>query len=59
MSETVGRYEGHVNAAEHWVMQADNFDFPNPIRTECLQLALIHACLAQALSARPIEPEEA
>jgi hypothetical protein len=44
------RLEGHLNAAEHWIRQADNFDFPNAARTECLQLASIHATLAQALA---------
>jgi hypothetical protein len=47
------RLEGHINAAEFWLMQAGNWEFPNPIRTECLQLAAIHAPLAQALSASP------
>jgi hypothetical protein len=48
--EAVGQLEGHINAAEYWVMQADNWDFPNPVRTECLQLAAIHASLAQAIA---------
>ena len=46
------RLEGHINAAEYWLNQADIYNFPDPIRTECLQLAAIHASLAQALSAR-------
>ena len=44
------RLEGHVNAAEYWLSQADIFNFPDPARTECLQLAAIHASLAQALA---------
>lgn len=44
------RLEGHVNAAEYWLNQADSYNFPDPIRTECLQLAAIHASLAQALA---------
>lgn len=47
----ITRLEGHVNAAEYWVHQADNFDFPDPCRTECLQLAGIHAQLAAAIAA--------
>ncbi len=39
----------HINSAEYWLMQADLYDFPNPARTECLQLASIHASLAVAL----------
>jgi hypothetical protein len=50
--EQPGRLEGHINAAEYWLHQADIYDFPHPARTECLQLAAIHASLAQALSAR-------
>ena len=57
MSEDEGRepdrLEGHINAAEYWLNQAGIYDFPNPIRTECLQLAAIHASLAQALGGRP------
>jgi len=45
------RLEGHVNAAEYWLGQAGIYNFPNPARTECLQLAAIHASLAQALAA--------
>jgi hypothetical protein len=45
------RLEGHLNAAEYWLMQADNFEFPNAARTEMIQLAAIHASLAQALAA--------
>lgn len=48
--------QGHINAAEHWVRQAGNFEFPNPIRTECLQLASIHASLAQALALTGSQP---
>ena len=44
------RLERHINAAEYWLNQADLFDFPNPIRTECLQLAGIYAELAGALA---------
>ena len=44
------RLERHINAAEHWLQQADLYEFPNPVRTECLQLAAIHAGLAQALA---------
>lgn len=44
------RLEGHVNAAEYWLSQADIYEFPNPARTECLQLAAIHASLANALA---------
>ena len=45
------RLERHINAAEHWLQQADLYAFPNAVRTECLQLASIHAALAQAISA--------
>jgi hypothetical protein len=48
--EEPSRIDGHVNAAEHWMMQADNWDFPHPARTECIQLASIHAGIAQALA---------
>jgi hypothetical protein len=44
------RLEGHINAAEYWLGQADIYDFPDPVRAECLQLAAIHASLAQALA---------
>lgn len=47
--EQPDRLKGHINAAEYWLNQADIYDFPNPARTECLQLASIHASLAQAL----------
>ena len=47
--EQPGRLERHINAAEYWLNQADIYNFPDPIRTECLQLAAIHASLAQAL----------
>jgi hypothetical protein len=49
-SDEPGRLERHINAAEYWLHQADIYDFPKPIRTECLQLAAIHAALAQALA---------
>lgn len=49
--EEPGRLEGHINAAEYWLRHADIYDFPNPARTECLQLAATHASLAQALTA--------
>ena len=45
------RMEEHINAAEYWLNQADIYNFPDPIRTECLQLAAIHASVAQALGA--------
>lgn len=44
------RLEGHLNAAEFWLRQADNYNFPNPARTECIQLAQVHATLADALA---------
>ena len=44
------RLEGHINSAEYWLNQAENYNFPDPIRTECLQLAAIHASIAQALA---------
>ena len=44
------RLARHINAAEYWLNQADIYEFPNPVRTECLQLAGIHAAIAQALS---------
>ena len=44
------RLERHINAAEYWLSQADIYNFPDPARTECLQLAAIHASLAQALA---------
>jgi hypothetical protein len=47
--EEPGRMEGHINAAEYWLNQAGIYNFPDPARTECLQLASIHASLAQAL----------
>lgn len=50
MDEEPTRLEGHVNAAEYWLNQAGIFNFPDPARTECLQLAAIHASLAQALA---------
>jgi hypothetical protein len=46
-----GRLERHVNASEYWLQRAGYYDFPSPIRTECLQLAAIHASLAGALAA--------
>ena len=49
------RLERHVNAAEYWLNQADIYDFPSAVRTECLTLASIHAALAQALSLMPRE----
>lgn len=49
-TEQPGRLEGHINAAEYWLHQADIYNFPDPIRTECLQLAAVHASLAQALA---------
>lgn len=51
LSAGAKRLAGHLNAAEYWLNQADIYEFPNPARTECLQLASIHAALAQALSA--------
>lgn len=48
--ETQLGLQGHVNSAEHWLRQADNFGFPHPARTECLQLASVHALLAQAIA---------
>lgn len=48
--EEPDRLEGHINAAEYWLHQAGIYDFPDPARTECLQLATIHASLAQALA---------
>lgn len=45
------RLEGHINSAEYWLNQAGIYKFPDPSRTECLQLAAIHASLAQALAA--------
>lgn len=44
------RLEGHLNSAEYWLNQAGIYEFPNPARTECLQLAAIHASLAQAIA---------
>jgi hypothetical protein len=44
------RLERHINSAEYWLNQADLYNFPDPIRTECLQLAAIHASIAQALA---------
>lgn len=49
--EEVSRLQGHINAAEYFLGQASRYNFPNPIRTECLQQAAIHASLAQALAA--------
>jgi len=46
----ITRLQEHLNSAEYWIMQAGNFEFPNPARTECLQLAAIHASLAQAIA---------
>ena len=46
----LSRLDEHLNSAEYWLHQADIYVFPNPIRTECLQLAAIHASLAQALA---------
>ena len=51
------RIERHVNSAEYWLNQADIYTYPDPIRTECLHLAGIHAQLAQALAAAKI-PED-
>ena len=50
MDEKPGRLERHINSAEYWLHQADLYNFPDPIRTECLQLVAIHASLAQALA---------
>ena len=52
------RLEGHINSAEYWLNQADNWDFPHPIRTECLQLAATHAALAQALAVSGVGQSE-
>lgn len=50
MAGEPSRLEGHINSAEFWLNQAESYVFPDPIRTECLQLAAIHASLAQALA---------
>lgn len=56
-SKTSMTVQDHVNAAEHWIRQADNFAFPNAARTECLHLAPVHATLAQALAIAGQKPE--
>ena len=50
------RLEGHVNAAEYYLGQAENFNFPDPARTECIRLAGVHATLADALARTARQP---